>query len=234
MDIHRPGPMHGWREFAKEVGVIVLGVAIALGGEQIVQALHWRHLVHVAREAIDRDLKEDRIALVSREAQLTCVDRKLDEIRAVLQANLRGETLRMTGPVGRPINWSISTSSWSVAVSSQAVAHMPIATQLDYADTFNDFATVNGIYETDHEAWRQLSQLGEPGLIGDADWADLRAAYVKARATNARLRLTFGQLRNFAPSGYVGLQPSPENEAATQLLCAPLLAVPRDAVPPPR
>lgn len=29
-----PTPLHGWREFAGEVGVIVLGVLIALGAQQ--------------------------------------------------------------------------------------------------------------------------------------------------------------------------------------------------------
>ena len=35
MRFNLPKPLHGWREFAGEVGVIVLGVLIALGFEQI-------------------------------------------------------------------------------------------------------------------------------------------------------------------------------------------------------
>jgi len=31
VDIHKPRPWRGWREFAKEVGTIVLGVLIAIG-----------------------------------------------------------------------------------------------------------------------------------------------------------------------------------------------------------
>ena len=33
MHFHLPKPLHGWREFAGEVGIIVLGVLIALGAE---------------------------------------------------------------------------------------------------------------------------------------------------------------------------------------------------------
>jgi len=33
MDIHKPKPWHGWREFLKEYGIIVLGVLTALGLE---------------------------------------------------------------------------------------------------------------------------------------------------------------------------------------------------------
>ena len=34
MEIHKPHPIHSWRELLKAVGIIVLGVLIALGAEQ--------------------------------------------------------------------------------------------------------------------------------------------------------------------------------------------------------
>ncbi len=37
MDIHKPKPVHSWREFATEIGIVVIGIAIALGGEQIIE-----------------------------------------------------------------------------------------------------------------------------------------------------------------------------------------------------
>jgi hypothetical protein len=37
MHFHLPGPLHGWREFAGEVGIIVLGVLIVL---QQLNAIH--------------------------------------------------------------------------------------------------------------------------------------------------------------------------------------------------
>ncbi len=42
MHFHLPKPMHGWRAFAGEVGVIVLGVLIALAGQQVAQSFQWR------------------------------------------------------------------------------------------------------------------------------------------------------------------------------------------------
>ncbi|MGZ3246395.1 MAG: hypothetical protein ACXWI4_07640 [Croceibacterium sp.] len=46
MHIHLPKPLHGWREFVGEVGIIVIGVLLALGAEQAVEALHHRSQVH--------------------------------------------------------------------------------------------------------------------------------------------------------------------------------------------
>ena len=37
MHFHLPKPLHGWRAFTGEVGIIVIGVLIALGAEQIVE-----------------------------------------------------------------------------------------------------------------------------------------------------------------------------------------------------
>jgi len=42
MHFHLPKPLHGWREFAGEVGIIVLGVLIALGLGQVAQAWNER------------------------------------------------------------------------------------------------------------------------------------------------------------------------------------------------
>jgi drug/metabolite transporter (DMT)-like permease len=42
MHFRLPKPLHGWREFAGEVGIIVIGVLIALGAEQFVGKIHQR------------------------------------------------------------------------------------------------------------------------------------------------------------------------------------------------
>ena len=51
MHVHLPKPLHGWREFLGEVGIIVVGVLIALGAEQVVETLHWRSAVASERDA---------------------------------------------------------------------------------------------------------------------------------------------------------------------------------------
>ncbi len=48
MDIHKPKPWHGLREFLKEYVIIVVGVLTALGAQQVAEALHGRHVVHEA------------------------------------------------------------------------------------------------------------------------------------------------------------------------------------------
>jgi hypothetical protein len=62
MDIHKPKPWHGWREFGKELTTIVLGVLIALVAEQAVEWLHHRTEVAEARHALDAEVRYDLAA----------------------------------------------------------------------------------------------------------------------------------------------------------------------------
>ena len=48
MDIHKPKPWHGWREFLKEYAIIVVGVLTALAAEQVVERVRWMERVDAA------------------------------------------------------------------------------------------------------------------------------------------------------------------------------------------
>jgi hypothetical protein len=54
-----PKPLHGWREFAGEVGIIVTGVLIALGAEQVVEEIHFRNAVASERMALHEALRDE-------------------------------------------------------------------------------------------------------------------------------------------------------------------------------
>ena len=57
MHFQLPKPLHGWRAFAGEVGIIVIGVLIALGAGQIVEWVHWRS---EQRDTLERLFQESR------------------------------------------------------------------------------------------------------------------------------------------------------------------------------
>ncbi len=56
MDIHKPKPWHGVREFLKEYVIIVVGVLTALGAEQLVEHLRWEGAVEEARASIHQEI----------------------------------------------------------------------------------------------------------------------------------------------------------------------------------
>src|SRR5690348_10259151 len=134
MHFHLPKPLHGWRAFAGEVGIIVLGVLIALGAEQVVETIHQRYL---AREAIDHirsELSFDSAFAAERVAIGDCMRASFTDLRQRLIASgdkwpgLDGKTLNgasegtnpffaTSPPISSPRHiWPVG--AWATATSS--------------------------------------------------------------------------------------------------------------------
>ena len=77
MEIHKPKPIHNWRDFLKEVGTIVLGVCIALSAEQAVEWFHWRAQVQEARETIASEMSRNISFAIYRTRLVRCVEQRL-------------------------------------------------------------------------------------------------------------------------------------------------------------
>lgn len=188
MDIHKPKPVHGWRGFVAEIGVIVVGVLIALSAEQTAQALHWRHQVHRERESLRASAKEQLEVIVARQAQQPCVERRLEELAVLFQKHRSGALPRLGGPVGRPQNRSAGMEPWQLAVGSQAVAHMDLEERETLADAFSNYDNLHQMFVDADQSWIQLSVLDRPGDLEAGDWTELRRAYAQVRAAEDRIR----------------------------------------------
>jgi hypothetical protein len=85
MHFHLPKPMHGWREFAGEVGIIVVGVLIALGAEQLVEMEHWRDAAGAAQDSVAEEMQDEYFAASEMAIAQPCIDRQLELLeKAVL------------------------------------------------------------------------------------------------------------------------------------------------------
>jgi hypothetical protein len=83
-DLHKPKPVHNFREFLSELGVVVLGIVIALSGEQLIESLHDKHKAGEAREGIRDEIEMNIAVLESRSAAQPCIDRRIDDIATLL------------------------------------------------------------------------------------------------------------------------------------------------------
>ena len=78
--------MHNWREVIGEVGVIVIGVLIALGFEQLIEMSHWRHKVEQANEALHGELRNMAQDAVELQVAAPCIQRQLSDLQARMNA----------------------------------------------------------------------------------------------------------------------------------------------------
>ena len=87
MHFHLPKPLHGWRAFIGEVGIIVLGVLIALGAQQIAESIHERYLAREAEDHIRLELAYDSAFAAERIAIGDCMRASFRDMRQRLLAD---------------------------------------------------------------------------------------------------------------------------------------------------
>lgn len=149
-DFQLPKPLHGWREFAGEIAVIVIGVLIALAAEEFVQRLNWREQVREAQEALNAQLAESQYAALERVAIGECTNRQIDRLDELLEGNVFPKVdLSRLGAIRL---WG--TASWDAASSSGAVAHMTPELRNQYANLFS-FTAVLG--ELNRDAYSAMA-----------------------------------------------------------------------------
>ena len=189
MHFHLPKPLHGWREFAGEVGIIVVGVLIALGAEQVVETIHWKNEVAADRASLLQEAADTLAGVKAREAQQPCVDRRLAEIRTVLERHQRGEPLRLVGEIGRPTRQTATRGTWQIALAGQALTHMSHEEKLGFSAAFGDFDLWDSSVAEDGQSWMRLALLNNADLLTEQDWSAIRVAYAEAAARNERIRV---------------------------------------------
>ncbi len=148
MHIHKPKAAHSLREFASEIGVIAVGILIALAGEQLVESLHWRHEMEVMRESLHREIESNLTSAAYRvmispcfQARIAELGRKLDDAHGVWKADPAPD------PVGRrysalpvaivePLYAWYSDGRWRTALASASLAHMSETERTAYSYSY--------------------------------------------------------------------------------------------------
>jgi|tagenome__1003787_1003787.scaffolds.fasta_scaffold20954063_4 hypothetical protein len=133
MHVHLPKPLHGWRAFVGEVGIIVVGVLIALGAEQVVESIHEREDIAQLRGALRGELADDRARWEDMRAQDRCTESRFTAIDHWLRSAPAGKLLP---DAFRITLWNMHSSAWDLAKTSPAVAHIPVTERLTYASLF--------------------------------------------------------------------------------------------------
>jgi hypothetical protein len=77
-------PPHGWNAVAWELGIVTLGVLIALGAQEIASSLNDRQTAAETRREITDELNSDLMSIALRQSIEPCIGRRLTELRAIL------------------------------------------------------------------------------------------------------------------------------------------------------
>jgi hypothetical protein len=218
MDIHKPKPWHGVREFLKEYAIIVVGVLTALGAEQAVEQIHWRHNVHEAEDAMDAELHENALGAYFRLSLHGCALSRLETLRAVLVAS-RDDGAPV--PLMPMYNWrlrALRSDAWQAAQAMQIVSHVPRDRLLAYSRAYFFAADQMKIQPEERAAMDTINTLTiNAGRLQPAERDRLFVGLVATR--RLLIQIDSGAARFLQEAEKVGVRLSPA-EKAVQLLDA--------------
>ena len=192
---HIPKPLHGWREFVGEVGIIVLGVLIALAAEQVVQNLTWQKDVRDFRAAVDTELEFDLAASDFRVRQTPCLLRRLADLDRWSAAQRAGQTAPLLREIGYPKRVSPGTSVWN-SRGSDLMSHVPIQTRLAYSDFYDLIGNQWDLLQGERQTWLSLNGFNHATKLGPQDLIRLDELIFRAKTLN---RFIVGDQKDFAP-----------------------------------
>jgi hypothetical protein len=159
LDIHKPKPIHGFRELMGEIAIIVVGVLIALGAEQAVETIHWKHKIAEAEAAIRLELSDDDgPQAYTRVSIAPCLAQSLNAIEAALEAGAdRPRIAALTAAYTAPFRtWDME--AWRATLASDVANRISSKRMIALATPYN-----------------LVPLLGETNQREARDYADLRA-----------------------------------------------------------
>jgi hypothetical protein len=168
VEIHKPKPWHGWREFLKEIGIVVIGVLIALAGEQFVELLHRGEQARLAERAMRLELAEDDgPQAFGRAVIFPCLDRQLAAIHDGAAAAPANQLRSWVAGYAPPVRtWD--TEAWKVVVSSDVGNFMGAERLVDWSAAYRGVPRMNDMNLRESELAAQLRDAlppqGEPSV----------------------------------------------------------------------
>ena len=194
MHFHLPKPLHGWREFAGEVAIIVLGVMIALGAEQVMEDIHWHQRLHESDRALELELGESVGQAIVRVDESPCIEQRLDWLADVVDRAAASKLLPPIGRVPPPQYFTWPSGAWQSMVSGDIANHQDREKLQALSGAYDFITDLNQYQLREIDIWTNLYQLVGPGReFSGEDAASARAAIRQARSANRMISL--GALR---------------------------------------
>ncbi len=190
MHIHLPKPLHGWRALVGEIGIIVVGVLIALSAEQFAEFVHNRAQVKHGEEALADNFERFVTYTAELDAYAPCITARSAELRQLIDRSSGAHRLPEVGPIpqveARP--WQIDT--YDAMVASQAITHVAHGEAILYSRIAMSAIDIYDDGKVEWADWGILASLSGPSRPYDSsEVAQDRIVLARAVHEDALMRL---------------------------------------------
>jgi len=230
VEIHKPKPWHGVREFLKEYAIIVLGVLTALSAEAVVERLHENRLSAEARESVRGEINLDLAGAGQRDEWQPCIGARFAEIDAALAAADAGKPFRPMAYIGRPSAFALYNQRWEAATSGGRTSLLSSDEQRDFARVYAQLLILAERQDQETQAWARLRALEGVAHPSAETLARAREALSEARQADYNIRRAMLGVRAYAARlGIKGDAKLVDFNHRTASVCVPT-TTPREAV----
>ena len=185
MEIHKPKPIHNWREFFGEIGIIVIGVLLALAGEQTVEALHHRSQVAELSEALNVELSHNLAVLQDMVELKPCIDQRLTEIDQWSRSVADGRLVQLAGEFGRLPGQIFLTAIWRS--TGAGLELLPLDKRISYARFYDNFGNGDRIRDEIRDKWSDLGSFEGAATLTPRERLQISHDIRDIRRNNERL-----------------------------------------------
>jgi hypothetical protein len=196
MHFHLPKPLHGWRALVGEVGIIVVGVLIALGAEQIVVAYQTRADVRAFRETINHEIGLNLFMYDLRARQFGCETQRVRALGKWLDQARSGAPVPPIDPLS-PIIITPYRSAWDNR-NAEVFNHLPSRIREKYAEFYDELNNNWSIMTSEQQDWGRLASYSEEGPITLADRRAIHPIVGRIASDNLVLASNFRFSRDIA------------------------------------
>jgi hypothetical protein len=220
-----PKPLHGWRAFAGEVGIIVLGVLIALGAQQVAEGVQERGEARDAESEIRGELAHNIAMLRSRWAVRACVENRVDELQKLIDSARDDGTIATPKWVGRPQFWTMQLARWQTTLQAGRAALLPPDDLALYGSLYSFMDNVNALTAEEQMDWARLRSLEHLQRLTPAMAVQLTNTLQEARYRSWRMGIWTVQIERLADR--LHLPPARNDIPASRSACVPM-STPRE------
>ena len=198
MDIHKPKPWHGVREFLKEYAIIVVGVLTALAAEQLVVAAHERRIADEARESVRAEVRENLWWLEQREAYQPCARQKLTEIRDVLDHARKGQPYPVPRQVRLIAHIKLTSLRWEANAQAGRASLFTTQEQRSLGNMYFVTEEFRHAQDLEEDDWSKLRAMEDLDRLTPAEIDVFSILLAQANYESARIELSLRRAHQWA------------------------------------
>ena len=220
-----PKPPQGWKALSWEVGVVFIGIVLALGADQLADRLFWNRQVSDFRKALATEVGATLGTYEYRQRQDACATRRLDELERWWRGWRDGNGQPIDRPIGLPLSLAIPTSVWT-SRTADITGQLPLQERLTYARLYDEIGNNNTHRLMEREAWMQLASYEGAKALDPEDLVRIRGLINQARQRQAWFNINSARVRRYASGLGIKAQWDPTWVKPDQAICRALLTGP--------